>query len=340
MQTLRFADWRVGAGESRVAEPARRTWRGLLLVFLLLLHSCGSTSEEYAAATGGESTTRIEVVADYQAVLDLFEEMRYTDQTWVEGRLEIPRIYLSTVPRQWGKSISKEIDTGLKKRLFFRTIGPMVLRSNELIQQDRDRLLSLRESTSLSSEDVRWVAALAKKYRVKAKTDVKTKTEKPLHLIPALLKRVDIIPPSLILAQAAEESGWGTSRFAFAGNALFGQWTWGGDGITPKSQRQGLGDYKIAAFDSPLQSVQAHALNLNTHSAYKKFRELRSEAHSKGKLFSGFDAATTLDKYSERGKEYVKSLQSIIGYNNIKNADKAYLQKMEAIVLVPADQVQ
>lgn len=333
MKTNGFVTYGWVPGAVRRWALARHNLAAVFFVCLFVVQSCDSSSIEYADATGGESLERVVVIADYQAVLDLFKEMDYTDKTWAEGRLEIPRIYLSSVPPQWGKSVSKAIDTKLKKRLFFRAIGPMVLRSNELIRQDRKRLLSLRDSDKLSDKDVQWVQDLAEKYRIK------TKVEKPQQLIFPLLKRVDIIPASLILAQAAEESGWGTSRFAFSGNALFGQWTWGDKGITPESQRDGMGDYKIAAFDAPLQSVQAHALNLNTHSAYKKFRELRAKSRSEGKLLSGFDAAATLDKYSERGNGYVKSLQKIISYNNIKNADKAYLGSMEAIVLVPADQV-
>lgn len=301
------------------------------LLFLLLM-GCAQ-AEDYSQATGGEKKSSVVVVDDYHVVLDLFEQLHYTDESWIEGDRHVPRIYLSTVPKQWGKDISHEISVTLKKRLFFRAVGPMILRSNELIQQDRNRLFSLQSQSSLSADDVAWVRQLADEYRLESDS------KKVVALISSLLRRVDIIPPSLILAQAAEESGWGTSRFAFSGNALFGQWTWGGKGITPKSQRKGKGDYKIAAFEAPLQSVQAHALNLNTHSAYKRFRTLRATKRENGKVFTGLDAATTLDKYSERGQDYVKSLQSIISYNKLQGTDQALFTDMEAIVLVPADQL-
>ena len=138
-----------------------------------------------------------------------------------------------------------------------------------------------------------------------------------------------------MLAQAAEESGWGTSRFAFTGNALFGQWTWGGQGIRPEQQRSGRGDYKIAAFDAPLQSVQAHASNLNTHNAYSQFRTRRAQLRANNERISGNKLVDALSSYSERGLDYVKSLRSIINYNNLDDTDDAYLNKGQPIVLIP-----
>ena len=303
------------------------------LWLLLLLCSSVTYAAEYSKATGGEPKVSITIVDDYPAVLELFEQMTYTDKSWANGKRQVPRIYLSTVPKEWGKVISKEIDVTLKKQLFFRAIGPLVLRSNELIKHDRARLLALKKAATISPEDSQWIEKLADHYRLTRESSA------PKKLIPPLLLRVDTIPPSLILAQAAEESGWGTSRFAFAGNALFGQWTWGGDGITPNQQRDGMGHYQIAKFDAPLLSVEAHALNLNSHPAYERFRALRAKKHNAGKKLSGLDAAETLDKYSERGQDYVKSLQSIINYNKLKGTDDAYLATMHAIVLVPKSSV-
>lgn len=290
---------------------------------------------KYAAATGGESAVSVVVMDDYHAVLDLFEQLHYTDKRWMAGDRHVPRVYLATVPEQWGKGVSQAVGVPLKKRLFFRAVGPLVLRSNELIREDRRRLQALQNAASLSDEEQGWLRQLAAQYRVDADAG------DAAALISPLLRRVDVIPPSLILAQAAEESGWGTSRFAFAGNALFGQWTWGGKGITPESQRGGMGDYKIAAFDAPLQSVQAHALNLNSHRAYASFRDLRASKRKQEKPLTGLEAAGTLDKYSERGQDYVTSLRSIIQYNKLQGADDARLADMHALVLVlPTDQTQ
>lgn len=301
---------------------------------VLLLGAGAALAADYSTATGGEKKVSVIIIDDYHAVLDLFEQLNYTDESWIAGDRHVPRLYLSTVPEQWGKDISHEITVTLKKRLFFRAVGPLVLRSNELILQDRTRLLSLSQQAALSADDRTWLEALAEQYRVETDGETVSAT------VDALLHRVDVIPPSLILAQAAEESGWGTSRFAFAGNALFGQWTWKGKGITPEGQRSGMGDYKIAAFDSPLQSVQAHALNLNSHHAYASFRALRASKREGNKALTGMEAATTLDKYSERGQAYVKSLHSIINYNQLKGTDKALFADMHAMVMVPADQVK
>lgn len=302
-----------------------------IAVGMLLLLGLAGQAQEYPEATGGEQKVSVVIVDDYHAVLDLFEQLHYTDESWIAGDRHVPRLYLSTVPEQWGKDISHEISVTLKKRLFFRAVGPLVLRSNELILKDRQRLLALASQKVLSAADESWVRRLAVQYRV----DEDAATEQ----MTLLLHRVDVIPPSLILAQAAEESGWGTSRFAFAGNALFGQWTWGGKGITPEGQRSGMGDYRIAAFAAPLQSVQAHALNLNSHPAYASFRELRALQRDNNEAFTGVQAATTLDKYSERGQDYVKSLHAIIKYNKLQGTDNALFADMHAMVLVPADQV-
>ena len=208
----------------------------------------------------------------------------------------------------------------------------MVLRSNELIQQDRDKLFALRQSQSLSLPQRQWLTELAQGYQVsRAPGEPLTATIAPL------LKRVDTLPPSLVLAQAAEESGWGTSHFTFAGNALFGQWTWSGKGITPNQQRGEKGDYKIATFESPLQSVRAHALNLNTHDAYREFRTLRAEYRARGQALDDMTAAATLSRYSERGADYVKTLHSIISYNKLQSVDKAHLSSGRALVLIPEE---
>ena len=142
---------------------------------------------------------------------------------------------------------------------------PLALRANELILEERGRLESLASciasSGELSEDDRPWLVDLARKYKVLGEDD---ETVDPKN-IDELLARVDAVPVSLVLAQSAEESGWGTSRFAAEGNALFGQWTWGGKGIKQQHQRGDLGDHRIAAFEHPLDSVRAYMHNLNTH---------------------------------------------------------------------------
>ena len=147
-----------------------------------------------------------------------------------------------------------------KKRAFFRLLGPLVLHANELIQADRQQLESnittLRSGESISPREETLIRETAVAYKVaEGKGDVDIADQ---VLQDELIRRVDTLPPSLVLAQGAEESGWGTSRFAVEGNALFGMWTWGGEGITPEQQRSGLGDYKIASHETPMHSVIAY----------------------------------------------------------------------------------
>ena len=154
-------------------------------------------------------------------------------------------------------------------------------------------------------------------------------------MLDELWTKVDIVPVSLALAQAAEESGWGTSRFAATGNAVYGQWTWGENAITPEKQRKELGNYGIAAFETLQQSVCAYMLNLNTHNAYSSLRDKRAELRKKGEKITGYELAGQLTKYSERGEEYVKGLRSLMDYNLLNPTDDAYLSDDPPIYLVP-----
>jgi uncharacterized FlgJ-related protein len=153
--------------------------------------------------------------------------------------------------------------------------------------------------------------------------------------IEELLRRVDVIPVSLALSQSAIESGWGTSRFADEGNALFGQWSWSGKGIKPKDQRNSThGDHRIAAFESTGLSVWSYAQNLNTHRAYADLRRKREELRRAGRPVRGADLVGTLIHYSERGQAYVDELRAIMRVNRLDPADDAYLRKMGVIRIV------
>jgi Bax protein len=140
-----------------------------------------------------------------------------------------------------------------------------------------------------------------------------------------MIRRADIIPPSLALAQAAEESGWGTSRFALEGNALFGQWTFAVKGaLVPKNRDAGKA-HRVRAFTSLLDAVRAYVRNLNTHKAYRHFRRERQALRQADRQLAGTVLARTLSSYSERGNKYVRTIQSIITGNQLQNLDKARL---------------
>ena len=135
---------------------------------------------------------------------------------------------------------------------------------------------------------------------------------------------MDIIPTSIAIAQAAKESGWGTSRFALEGNAMYGQWTWDGDGIEP-SQKDEKKEHKILKFPKLQSSVSAYMKNLNTHRGYSEFRKERAEKRESNKKIIGVDLVDYLYNYAQTGSEYVKTLKKIIQQNNLTDFDSSIL---------------
>jgi len=136
--------------------------------------------------------------------------------------------------------------------------------------------------------------------------------------------RMDEIPVSLAIAQAAKETGWGTSRFAQEGNALFGQWTWSGEGLKPKEAKEGA-DHKVMKFNILQASVRAYQRNLNTHPTYKDLRKARAEFRDSNKPLDSLELSNYLNKYAETGNQYVEVLQQIIKQNKLKDFDDAKL---------------
>lgn len=251
------------------------------------------------------------------AILDrTFRQMGYNLETVAAGDAEVPRVFLASMPADIGKLR----ETKKRKGLFFKTVLPLVLQVNEEIARDRKRLVALIKSKKSGAKvgpvDRLWLIVMAERYKTK-RGDLN-----------ALLHRVDVIPPSLALAQAAEESGWGTSRFVKEGNAMFGQWTWSksANAIVPKNRDAGR-SHRIKAFDNLLQSVRAYARNLNTHRAYRHLRSKRAQLRSNSGPVDGLALAKQLKSYSERGEEYIKTLSSIIQVNKLRRFDAAKLIK-------------
>lgn len=214
--------------------------------------------------------------------------------------------------------------------IFFRLMAPLILLSNEKMLLER-RYIELHPN----SDDK--VIKLAQKYKVLSSDEpLPDSITDEQHL--TLLNRVDIVPPSLVLAQAAEESGWATSRFTVEGNAFFGQWDFSGKGMVPKQQRKELGNYGIARFDSPLASVIGYLQNINSNPAYQQLRDLRELKRSENAPITGLELAQTLDKYSERGQAYIDGLVSMITYNKLDQVDEAYLSDDRPIHLMNDNQ--
>ncbi|WP_215223558.1 glucosaminidase domain-containing protein [Echinicola shivajiensis] len=298
-----------------------------------------SDPKNYLMVLDGVKDSSEVKISSYKELLALFEKLNYTQEAWQAGIREVPRVYLQIIGEKWGSTSSKEVSIDNKKRIFFRGLAPLLLRSNELIKEDQSKLKSFIQAHSqneeLSNNDHKWIIKLAKVYQVDLTNDQLT-----VSTLEELSKKVDIIPVSLALAQAAEESGWGTSRFAAEGNSLYGQWSWGENAITPENQRKGLGNYGIAAFETLQQSVCAYMLNLNTHNAYSSFRNKRNELRKESKKLSGYELAGQLTKYSERGEDYVKTIRGLMDYNHLIATDSAYLSNSSPIYLIPKKEKQ
>lgn len=278
---------------------------------------------------------RIIITGDSLNIEDLestFAGFGYTLDKVRAEQSAVPRLIIAAVPA--GLKDMRVIDR--RKRLFFRSVLPLVLTVNEEIVSDRTRLLEISEGIgagegseiSLAEEDMKWLTDLSARYGLDQDEDDITLQE----MVGILKVRVAPIPPSLALAQAVEESAWGTSRFAREGNALFGQWVWNEDaGIVPERQREGQ-EYAVRAFETPMQSVRAYAKNLNTHWAYTQFRERRADMLATGAPLDGWVLAETLTRYSERGEAYVTSLHAIMRVNRLRPLDSARLISPDAMI--------
>lgn len=208
-------------------------------------------------------------------------------------------------------------DTTERKAAFFSFLYPRIVLANSRILIERDYLDALAQKDTLTSSERTWLSNQAQRLRV----DEEPGTP---ELFERLRKRLDVISPSLVLAQAANESAWGTSRFATRGNNLFGQWCFSkGCGLVPLSRAEGA-THEVARFASPYRSVRAYIQNLNRHPTYQLLRDVRQNARNKGELASGPALAAGLIGYSERGEDYIKEIRSMIRHNNLSYFDLAF----------------
>tara|TARA_B110000211_G_scaffold213487_1_gene254067 strand:- start:904 stop:2037 length:1134 start_codon:yes stop_codon:yes gene_type:complete len=203
-------------------------------------------------------------------------------------------------------------NTKERKELFIQIILPLVIKENNNIKLDRIKLFGVLNKSKNTNNEKNWLEKKLKQYGVINK-DLST-----------LKIRLDEIPISMAIAQAAKETGWGTSRFAQEGNALFGQWTWTGEGIKPAGADDDS-THKVMKFKVLQASVKAYHRNLNTHSSYKEFRSARAQLRDEGKELDSSILTKYLDRYAETGKEYVKILQQIIKQNQLTDFDDARL---------------
>jgi Bax protein len=202
-----------------------------------------------------------------------------------------------------------------RKAVFFEYMAPLVENENEAILASRDHLLQIQEAGAATWSERRWMRLLAERYEM----DDFDPTDPALRA--QLIRRVDKVPASMALAQAANESAWGTSRFARLGNNYFGQWCFvAGCGLVPEARNSGA-SHEVAAFESARESVRRYMNNINTHSAYLDLRNRRASLRNEGNDISGLALAPALLRYSERGQEYVSELQAMIRGNELQQYD-------------------
>ncbi len=242
-----------------------------------------------------------------ETVLSLFADVEY-DLNKVRKNKLVKPIYFTQFP----KDLDEISSVQLKKETFIKIILPLVVAENQKIINDREKLKGLFSKKMTSDKEKSWLRQKFKEYKIKNGS------------MEELKNRMDIIPVSVAIAQAAKESGWGTSRFALEGNAIFGQWTWNGRGIAPlfRSKEE---SHKILRFPILRASVKAYKNNLNTHKSYREFRDKRSSLRSKKRSVAGMKLIHTLDNYAETGQEYTKILAQIIDQNSLEEFDNVKL---------------
>ena len=242
-----------------------------------------------------------------ETVLSLFKDVEYDLKT-VRYQKKVKPIYFTQFP----KDLDEIKDTRLKKETFIKIVLPLVVAENEKILDDKIKLKKIISKKKTTEKEKSWLRLKLREYKVKNSDFAE------------LDKRMDIIPVSIALAQAAKESGWGTSRFALEGNAIFGQWTWTGQGIEPLNKGKHEG-HKILRFPILRASVKAYKNNLNTHKGYAEFREKRSTYRKRNKSIKGLNLTDTLDRYAQTGKEYTEILEQIIKQNNLSDFESVQL---------------
>lgn len=255
-----------------------------------------------------------------------------TENWWGEEKrgeqLEVPHAMIVAISERWQKN-SQNLPVATKKEIFYRFMLPLVVHANTMVLDRRKRLkgldVKLSNGSTLSAEDDAWLREIAVVLRIanREKVGQMTETAELRQIIDQALFKLDVIPAGLVLGQAAYESGYGTSRFAVTGNALFGQWTFGGKGLIPEQQRKQLGDHRIASFEWLFDSVRGYFINLSSHPAYEEFRRIRADLKAAGKPLSSLALADGLKNYSERGQAYVDTLKGIINVNRLNIADEA-----------------
>ena len=282
-------------------------------------------SEEYKSAKINKSQKKVkkkstkkleeETTVEYEntvslnteTTINLFDDLGY-DLKGIRAGGKVKPIYLTKLP----KDLKALGNTKTKRELFIRIVLPLILDENLKITEDRKKLFKILGKNFNTIGERVWLKRRFKEYKIDDGDLAKLKM------------RMDIVPVSIALAQAANESGWGTSRFALEGNALFGQWTWSKKGISPKDKDPNA-SHKVLQFQVLKASVKAYKNNLNTHNAYKEFREARARLRQDDKEIIGTELTKYLSRYASIGEKYVQILDDIIRKNSLTDFDTSNL---------------
>ncbi|TAH35307.1 MAG: hypothetical protein EYC62_04585 [Alphaproteobacteria bacterium] len=272
-------------------------------------------ARDFAFPPATYPTQGIITVAHHADLDQIFSAQDYDLRQLQSGGNSVPAIFLTRLPTDL-----HEIETAQdKKDLFIRSVLPLVLLANDHIIESRKKLIAAwnkqRSGTALTADELEFIANLSEEYNV------------PDQDMAKLAMRVDVIPPSLAIAQAAEESGWGTSRFTRHGNALFGQQVYGkqSGGILPLQRETGR-QHLVRSFDNLFGTVLSYTQNLNTHPAYENFRRMRAGFRYNRQYMDSNRLIETMNRYSERGEKYVQTIKRIIDANDLQSLDRAKLE--------------
>jgi Bax protein len=277
-----------------------------------LAKASGSTWQSPTPGRRSIASSQLLALEDSEAVLRHFEAIGYDYDAVREVQQPVPRVYLAKMP----SNLSAIDEVNTRKRLFLATMLPAVLQVNEEIREVRRRLIAIdaceHSGLAVAQPVQDWVALVAERHRSKPQAA-------------ALLRKIGEISPSLALAQAAVESGWGTSNPAQSINSLFGQYAFpDDDGATGKGAKDGPPPVpRLATYGNILEAVRGYADNLNTHRAYGPFRARRLAMIEKGEPLNGLRLAEKLGPYSIRRAAYIHDVQRMIRGNGLAALDKA-----------------
>jgi uncharacterized FlgJ-related protein len=307
--------------------------------------ACGIAVILLLAGTASQAQ-EVVVFSGLGDVMDWLKSENWWGEENRDEQLTVPRAMITGINPRW-RAAAQDLPVPQKKEIFYRFMLPLIVHANGMVMERRSRLLWISEALR-SGEDIpqadmdalREGAVLLRIMDSDAASELTQDSNELQKVIDEALYKLDIIPAGLALGQAAYESGYGTSRFAVQGNALFGQWTYGGKGLVPEQQRKNLGDHRIAAFDWPFDSVRGYFINLMSHPAYEEFRRLRAQLREQGQPLTSMALADGLIRYSERGQEYVDTLKGIIRVNGLDIADEAVFRDEPMRFIVGAEDAE